>query len=93
MKQATKQHAFIVSALAPAPRLLPCLSSCPDILQRTVIWMCKRNKPFPYGCSDFATVIETVRLKPCWKYCLAAKAKPWGWISKCQDVWVMPKAE
>ena len=33
-EQASKEHPSMVSASAPASKFLPCLSSCPDFLQR-----------------------------------------------------------
>ena len=46
-KQAKKQHPSIASASAPASRILPCLSSCPDFPWWWTMWKCKMNKPFP----------------------------------------------
>lgn len=36
-EEARKQHRSVSSAAAPASRLLPCLNSCPDFLQRWTI--------------------------------------------------------
>jgi hypothetical protein len=44
-EQASKQHSSMVSASAPASRFLPCLSSCPDILQLwSMMWHVSQNE-------------------------------------------------
>jgi hypothetical protein len=44
----SKQPPSMASALAPAFRFLPCLSSHPDFLRWwSVMCMCQQEKPFP----------------------------------------------